>query len=351
MQTTDILGTMRILGLDIGGANLKAADGLGFAVTRPFALWKDPQGLTAAIGQLLAACGPADAIALTMTGELADCYSTKAEGVAAIVAAVCAAAEGRPVWVYLVDGRFVATQEAVAEPLLAAASNWRALAAFAGSLVPQGAALLLDIGSTTTDLIPLEGGQPRPAGLTDPERLACGELVYTGVVRTPVCGLVGSLPWRGRRVPVAQEWFATTLDAYVLLGDVAEEPAVGVGLSCHTADGRPATIACAQARLARTICADSSMFTLEEAHAGARAVSAAQLALLARQARLVLSRLAEPPGVVIVSGQGEFLARRLIERLRLGVQIVSLADTLGTNVSEAAAAHAAAVLARRQGLG
>lgn len=126
---------------------------------------------------------------------------------------------------------------------------------------------------------------------------------------------------------------------------------MGAGLSCHTADGRPARIACAHARLARTICADTSMFTREEAHAAARAVSAAQLTLLARQARLVLSRMAEPPGTVIISGQGEFLARRLVERLRLSVEIVSLSATLGASVSEAAAAHAAAVLARRQGLG
>ncbi len=336
---------MRVIGLDVGGANLKAADGSGFAHSLPFALWKQPQGLPAALRALLAACPHADAVALTMTGELADCYETKAEGVCAIVSAACEAAEGRPVWVYLVAGRFAPPHEAIASPLLAAASNWHALAVYAGRLAAAGPALLVDIGSTTADIVPIRDGRPEPRGLTDTERLACGELVYTGVVRSPVCGLVGSLPWRGLRVPVAQEWFATTLDVYLLLGDLAEEPASGAGLSRHTADGRPATVERARARLARCICADCSMFTADDARACAQAVSDAQLALLARQARLVLARLLEPPAAIVLSGQGEFLARRLLERLRLDARVLSLADALGPSVSQAAAAHAVAVLA------
>lgn len=342
---------MRVLALDIGGANLKAADGRGFAISRPFALWKHPEGLGAALSELVAACPAADAIALTMTGELADCYKSKAEGVSAIVEAMCQAAAERPVDVYLVDGRFVSPQEALAAPLLAAASNWHALAFYAGRLVPSGAGLLLDIGSTTTDLVPLCDGHPEPQGLTDPERLACGELVYTGVVRSPVCGLVGSLPWRGQRVPVAQEWFATTLDAYLLLGDLAEESSAGVGLSQHTADGRPATIECARARLARCICADSSMFTAEDARACAAAISAAQLALLARQARVVLSRIRGPVTGIVLCGQGEFLARKLLERLGISAPTVSLSARLGPAVSQAAAAHAVAVLRLERGRG
>lgn len=341
---------MRVIGLDVGGANLKVADGLGFAHTLPFALWKQPQGLPAALRELLAACPHADAIALTMTGELADCYETKAQGVSAIVSAACEAAEGRPVWVYLVAGRFAPPHEAMAAPLLAAASNWHALAAYAGRFLAAGSALLVDIGSTTADIVPIYEGRPEPRGLTDTERLACGELVYTGVLRTPVCGLVGSLPWRGQRVPVAEEWFATTLDAYLLLGDLCEEPAAGVGLSQHTADGRPATIDCACARLARCICADRSMFTADDALACAVAVSEAQLALLARQARLVLSRLLEPPTTIVLSGQGEFLGRRLLERLRLDGRVQSLAHEFGPGVSQAAAAHAVAILAARDSL-
>ncbi|MEX2559527.1 MAG: tetrahydromethanopterin-linked C1 transfer pathway, partial [Pirellulales bacterium] len=75
---------MSWLALDIGGANLKAADGLGFAVARPFPLWQRPQALAGEIARLLADAPAAERIAVTMTGELADCFSTKREGVAAI---------------------------------------------------------------------------------------------------------------------------------------------------------------------------------------------------------------------------------------------------------------------------
>ena len=80
---------MRLLAFDIGGANLKASDGLDFCASRPFPLWRRPAELAAA----LAASGcrrrpPADRWVATMTGELADCFATKAEGVAAIVAAL-----------------------------------------------------------------------------------------------------------------------------------------------------------------------------------------------------------------------------------------------------------------------
>src|SRR5688500_4555437 len=176
----DDKGPLMLLALDIGGANLKAADGRGFADVRYFPLWRQPEGLAAALAALLAAAPSHNVVVATMTGELADCYATKVKGVAAIVAALREAAAGRDAWVYLTDGRFVPPSEARAHPLLAAAANWHALARFAGRFARRGAALLFDIGSTTCDIVPLFDGAPVATGRTDPERLAAGELVYTG---------------------------------------------------------------------------------------------------------------------------------------------------------------------------
>ena len=61
---------------------------------------------------------------------------------------------------------------AIESPLLAAASNWHALARFAGRYVPRGTGLLVDIGSTTCDIIPLVDGEPASGGRTDPEPAA-----------------------------------------------------------------------------------------------------------------------------------------------------------------------------------
>src|SRR5215471_566313 len=98
---------MLALGLDIGGANLKAASSAGGAVTEPFEIWRAPGALTAHLKALIARFPPADALAVTMTAELADCYATKSEGVAAILAAVEAAAGWTPVVVWTTSGEFM----------------------------------------------------------------------------------------------------------------------------------------------------------------------------------------------------------------------------------------------------
>ena len=83
---------------------------------------------------------------------------------------------------------------------------------------------MIDIGSTTCDLIPLVDGQPVTIGKTDPNRMINGELIYTGVQRAPVCAVAQLVPWRGRKCPLAHEVFATMWDVYLTLGDLPEEP-------------------------------------------------------------------------------------------------------------------------------
>ncbi len=328
------------LGLDIGGANLKAADGHGSARLRPFALWRRRAELVPALADLMREFSGVQRLAVTMTGELADCFETKAQGVSAIVDAVVQAAGGRVVRVYRNDGCWVAPEDAVADPLAVAAANWHALARFAGRFAPHKSALVMDIGSTTCDFVPLVHGLPAPRGRTDPERLVSGELVYTGVQRSPVCAVASRVPWRGFLCPLAQELFATTWDVYLLLGDLPEAPD-----RTETADGRPATRQAAHDRLARSICADRTMVDRPAAEAIARAIAEAQLDQLAEAADRVISMLPERPTSVVLSGQGEFLARRVLERLGLSIRIVSLAEALGRDISSAAAAHAVAVLA------
>src|SRR5689334_4768543 len=178
-----------VLGLDIGGANLKAAHSSGAARSRPFALWKSPAALPGALRQLLRGWPPYDLLAVTMTGELCDCFATKREGVRALLDAVSAAG-AVPARVWLTDGRLVGIGAARSRPLRAAAANWLALATFAGRFAPRGPALLIDVGSTTTDIVPLMDGRPVPRGRTDAQRLRCDELAYTGVIRTPLCALL-----------------------------------------------------------------------------------------------------------------------------------------------------------------
>jgi probable H4MPT-linked C1 transfer pathway protein len=289
---------------------------------------------------MVAKAGVADALAATMTGELADCFATKQDGVRHIVCALGEVAANRPLWIYLTDGRFVTPAEALDRPLAAAASNWHALATVAAKLVNCSPALLIDIGSTTTDLIPIWDGRVQARGLTDPDRLATDELVYTGVRRSPVCALVDQLPWQGRSCRVAQELFATTGDAYLVLGELPEEPQ-----SLETADGRPATRHCAAARLARMVCADSSMFDWHDAQRAAEAIVQEQYRLLVSAAEHVLQSMSRAPTAVAISGAGEFLARKIAAAVAPSAEILSLTERWGATVSAVAPAHAVALLA------
>lgn len=321
-----------VLGLDIGGANLKAFHTAGIARSHPFALWRNPTGLGDALRALVLALPPADALAVTMTGELCDCFASKRAGVAAILDAVRAVAGQVPVHVWRSDGTFAELDLAAQTPLLVAASNWLALATFAGRFAPRGPALLLDVGSTTTDIVPLLDGQPAPRGRTDPERLASQELIYTGARRTPLCALLGE--------QVAAELFATTLDAYLVLHEIEE-----VDADTDTADGRPATRAQAHARLARMLCADLETSTAAERLDLARRAAARQMAIVAAALGVVAGRLPAPPATVVLAGSGEFVAAQALTVVDWTTRVVSLRQALGAAISTAACAAAVAQLA------
>lgn len=77
----------------------------------------------------------------------------------------------------------------------------------------------------------------------------------------------------------------------------------------------------------------------------ARAIAEKQEQKISSAIEQVLAEFAVPLQKIIVSGQGEFLAREAIEKLALSVEIISLAEELGTGISQCAAAHALAVLA------
>ncbi len=381
---------MSILGLDIGGANIKAADEAGRTVSRPFAMWKYPERLADELASILRGFPQTERIAVTMTAELADCFATKSEGVRFILEAVVASAGSASVAVWTTAGRFVSASEAALRPMAVAAANWHALATWCGqranvkrepserkapltlTLFPEDggegtrrktcgddavigpalgprpsafdsscSSLLIDIGTTTTDIIPLVGGRPVARGLTDVARLQTGELSYSGVKRTPVFALAHSIPFRDGYCPLAAELFATTLDVYLLLGDIAEDAD-----DLETANGKPATTAAAHDRLARCLCCDRDEVSLDEAVQIARFLADVQRQRLAGSLERVVSRFEAPIETVIVSGSGSFLARRLVaeNRRTATARIVSLDDQLSPGIAEAACAYAVAKL-------
>jgi probable H4MPT-linked C1 transfer pathway protein len=328
------------LGLDIGGANIKAAHSGGGVRVVPFELWKRPEDLPDVVRDVAAALPTAERVAVTTTAELCDCFATKAEGIAAVMRAVLAVFPESSVRVWGTDERFHTVPEVLARPDLAAAANWLALATLAARLLPEGPGLLIDIGSTTTDLIPLRDGRPVPRGRTDTQRLRSGELVYAGVVRTPFCALATELTWRGVRTGLAAEFFASTLDIYLTLGDISPDPA-----DHSTADGRPRTGEAARDRLARMVGADRDGFSADDALALSQAADDALMTRLIECADRACAEVGRPRGAV-VAGSGEFLARRLALRVvEPGGSILQLREAWGPLASAAGCAHALVVLA------
>lgn len=333
-----------LVALDVGGANLKAADGLGRAQSEPFELWRHPDDLAEAVHRLIS---PARAgrIVATMTGEIADCFTSRPDGVRYIVQAleqVVASLSNRPtLQIYAVDGTFLEPPDAIRRPLAVAASNWHAAARLAASLVPGGAWLMVDVGSTTTDIVPIADQRVAALAFDDFGRLDTGELVYTGVERTPVAAIVRSLRWNGRRRPVASETFATARDVWLLVGGLAEDAA------CHaTADGRAATCAEARNRLARMLLLEPAEFTEPAAVDVARQVASSQVRQVAARIRLLLDRLGWTPEGVVLSGHGRCLAEQSLARLGLALERIDLSERLGPDASRAAPAHAIAAIAR-----
>lgn len=327
---------MKILGLDVGGANIKAAHSDGAAATFPFALWRQPQCLTPKLRSVADALPPVEEIALTMTAELCDCFATKREGVLRVLDAVEDVAQGRPIHVWQTltpDGRFTSTEEARENPLACAASNWHALATFVAGMHPHGQTLLIDTGSTTTDVTALRNGRVYTRGLTDTQRLASGELVYLGATRTPLMALGPTIFWQGCEQALMAELFATTADVYVLTGDLPERDDF-----TDTADGRPLTRTDAATRIVRMIGADTDMIDLGGAVSLARTfANRARWRIADAVKQVVAARQFER---VIISGSGAFLAEQSASLSLPQVALNRLSDRIGTEASSAACAHA-----------
>lgn len=335
-----------VIGWDVGGANVKAAriaiggdDLAPTVVERAFALWRDPKRLPEVLGEVATGLGGATRMAVTMTGELADCFATKREGVGSVLDAFAIAFPATPATIYGVDGAFHSPEEARRHPLRVAGANWMASATLVAESFPD--TVFIDVGSTTTDIVPIVGGRVAARGRTDTGRLRRGELVYTGALRTPVCAIVRSVLLRGRRCRVAAEHFAIAADAHLWLGRIA-----AADYSCETPDARGRKREDAAARLARVVCADLEMLGPADVTAIAKCVARAQVEHIGSGIRQVLRRLGSAaPRTAALAGCGAFLAREAAEKASLAP--CGLESRLGSAAARSTPAAAVAHLLAR----
>jgi probable H4MPT-linked C1 transfer pathway protein len=334
-----------IIGWDIGGAHLKAArmenGRIVAALQVALPLWQGLHEGERAFDEAEKHIGRADANAVTMTGELCDIFPTHAEGVA-MLAGLAQRRLSRPLF-YAGRAGFVPEDRVADHAADIASANWHASASAVAAVHPN--ALFADMGSTTTDLIPIAGGRVAALGYSDAERLAHGELVYAGVVRSYLFAGIMRAPFEGRWVNLMNEWFASMSDVYRILGELPDGADV-----MQTADNRDKSVGSSRARLARMIGRDSG----DADEAGWRRLAQFFADRQARQIEeslhLVLSRgVIADDAPMVGAGIGRFVLARVAARFgRAFIAFESCFDAMpecAGAVSDCAPAAAVAKLA------
>lgn len=300
-------------GWDVGGAHVKVAMTDASGGVLDVAQWACPlwQGLDhlahtidLVFARWPAAQDHAAQHAVTMTGEMVDLFENRAQGVRAIVAALAQRLGPRLVF-YAGDAGWLDAPACAAGWRRVASANWLATARWVATRVPN--AVLVDIGSTTTDIIPLVDGRVAARGATDAGRLATGELVYQGVVRTPLCALAQRIEFAGEQVNVMNEWFATTADVYRLTGELVphydQYPA---------ADNGPKTADASRTRIARMIGRDADEASVVAWNVFAQRWREQQLREIgANLARVAAAHPALAAAPLVGAGCGRFLVAAL----------------------------------------
>ena len=272
-----------MIGIDVGGANLKVVNDRG-AHIHYCPLWENAP-ITSLLEQYVTS--PDDRAAVVMSGELADCFLDKIQGISFIVDAV---KKAFPLaCFYGTDGQF----HDGAVPQLAAA-NWLASAAYLREEYPE--AVLLDIGSTTADIIPLARFESL-LGFTDLKRLQKGYLLYTGMLRGNIATLLQSVLLDGTKTPTSSEYFAGSADAHLVLGHITPED-----YTVDAPDRKEKTKEASLKRLARVVCADLDEIGNDGAHQIAKQFWEKQRMLICGQVQRIAaeSRAVE----IIVAGIG-----------------------------------------------
>lgn len=243
---------MLSLGLDIGGANTKAVFFRDENVERHWLeyipLWKDKDSLGFFLEKLSEMKEP-ETLGVTMTGELADVFESKEEGVKEIINTVENIFPDSTIYYLNLKGELITKDEALSSVKQLYASNWVSSGLLIGKEHPNS--ILIDVGSTTTDIIPIKKGKPKPIGETDFERLKTSELIYTGTLRTPLPYLKSKIKLQKNEIGIAAEYFAITADVYRVLDLIDKKD-----YTCETPDGRGKTKKECMARIARIFASD-----------------------------------------------------------------------------------------------
>ena len=321
-----------ILGIDIGGANTKITElkDNSYKIHHIyFPMWKNSEKLT----ELLQKYNNENIkkVAVVMTAELADAYETKKEGVNDILNSVEKAFPNKEIYVFDVDGNFLTTDEARREYLKVSASNWTATANFVCNSINNNC-ILVDMGSTTTDIIPIKNGSIM-ANKTDLDRLMNNELVYVGALRTPLSFLGNTVLYKGKETNISSEYFAITGDISIVLDKITSEQ-----YTCDTPDGASPDKKHSMIRISRVLCGDLEQIDEKEVINIANQFYNKLLNLI----KYNVDKVSEKYGLndVVITGLGEEILKDALK----DYNIISIKEQYDEDVSLATPSFAVAEL-------
>jgi len=337
-----------ILGWDIGGAHVKAArveDGVVVAAAQlPCSPHQGLGELEATLRAMRDRMGSAARHAVTMTAELSDAFADRQRGVVSI-AAIFAHEIASEALFYAGAKGFVEKPDVAAAAAAIASANWRAPAELLAQRIES--ALLIDMGSTTTDLILVRGGAVAAKGDDDASRLAAGELVYTGLLRGDPAMGVSLAPIDGHWTGFVGEHFASMADVRRLTGDLSAQTEM-----LPTADGRSKSVEDTRARLARLVGRDTQNGTPRQWDALAQFFARAQMRRIEDAVALIASR--EPAALtapIVGAGIGRGVIAAFAKRegrdYREFGKFLPVAPDAASLATDCAPACAVALLARK----
>jgi probable H4MPT-linked C1 transfer pathway protein len=315
------------IGIDIGGANTKVASTSGTAKSFYFPLWRknDLAGLLRRVKDDF----KPEHVGIVITGELADAFSSKNEGICSIAAAVNSVFSA-PYYLNVRGGLTQGIEEE--DALLYAASNWAASAAFLAKSLKN--CIFTDVGSTTCDVISIKNGKAI-AQTRDFERLRQNELIYMGVLRTNIATILRFVNLSGKKYRLCTEQFSITADVHRVLGNIDETE-----YTCGTPDSKSRDLYACNKRIARVLLCDVSELGMENIHEVARQVEHVQINELADA--LAFQARTHELQTVVGAGLGEFLIAKAA--LKVGLEFLPLSSQYGRALTRVFPAYAVARL-------
>jgi len=323
---------MNILGLDIGGANTKAALIVfknskiykSFSYIEYFPFWEKslsqiPEMFKRIVFNIIEKNAlileKIDFIAVTITAELSDAFQTKREGILTILEALKKVFHKDKLKFITSQNKFVDYTTAKSNYLSIVAANWSSTALFLGKFIPN--CILIDAGSTTIDIIPIFESLPVPKGKDDISRLLNHELIYTGGLRATIPSITHHVPYKNKNIRISFEKFALISDVHRILNNISEEEYIN-----DTPDNRSKSLENCYARLSRVICMDIETISKEDLKIIANYIYEKQLDIITREMKLFMNNLIvrskefeNNPKFVITGLSAEFLIRNSLQKL------------------------------------